>query len=216
MEIHVPHKPVLTVKEFFVHLAMITLGVFIALSFEGIASWFDHRALARDATANLTNEIRDNKKELDRVLSQLGQTHKDLEEIAKTVSTLADAKTPKPKSLSVGVHFQIASLQSASRTSAEVTGAFSFMEYEKVKKYAGVYDIQQEFEKVQESALQTVLSTIADVQVLKNPDTIKERDFDELRQSLRRTEAVLIGLEQLGKQLSSSFDSVLSGKTSSF
>jgi len=216
MEIHVPHKPVLTVKEFFVHLAMITLGVFIALSFEGIASWFDHRALARDATANLTKEIQDNKAELDQVLSRLGQTRKDLEEIAKTVSTLTDAKTPKPKSLSAGVHFNIANLRSASRTSAEVTGAFSFMEYEKVKKYAGVYDIQQEFEKVQESALQTVLSTIADVQVLKNPDTIKERDFDELRQSLRRTEAVLIGLEQLGKQLSSSFDSVLSGKTSSF
>ena len=152
----------------------------------------------------------------DQVLSRLGQTRKDLEEIAKTVSTLTDAKTLKPKSFSAGVHFNIANLRSASRTSAEVTGAFSFMEYEKVKKYAGVYDIQQEFEKVQESALQTVLSTIADVQVLKNPDTIKERDFDELRQSLRRTEAVLIGLEQLGKQLSSSFDSVLSGKTSSF
>ena len=37
------------------------------------------------------------KKELDQALSRLGQTHKDLEEIAKTVSTLADAKTPKPK-----------------------------------------------------------------------------------------------------------------------
>jgi hypothetical protein len=114
------------------------------------------------------------------------------------------------------VHFNIANLQSASRTSAEVTGAFSFMEYEKVKKYAAVYDIQQEFEKVQETALQTVLSTLADVQVLKNPETIKERDFDGLRQSLRRTQAALLGLESLGKGLSSGYDRVLSGKTSSF
>ena len=125
-------------------------------------------------------------------------------------------KPQNRKSLSVGLHFNIASLQSASRTSAEVTGAFSFMESEKVKKYAAVYDIQQEFEKVQETALQTVLSTLADVQVLKNPETIKERDFDELRQSLRQTQAALLGLESLGNGLSSGYDRVLSGKTSSF
>jgi hypothetical protein len=75
---------------------------------------------------------------------------------------------------------------------------------------------RRSFEKVQGGALQTVLSTLADIQVLKNPDTIKERDFDELRKSLRRTQAVLIGLESLGKDLGSGYDVVLSGKTSSF
>ena len=35
MEIHAPHKPILTVTEALVHLAIVTVGVLIALSLEG-------------------------------------------------------------------------------------------------------------------------------------------------------------------------------------
>ena len=57
MEIHAPHGPIHSFKEMAVQIALITLGVLIALSFEGVASWREHRALVREARANLTNEI---------------------------------------------------------------------------------------------------------------------------------------------------------------
>jgi hypothetical protein len=41
MEIHAPEGPVRSVKDFLVHLSMITLGIVIALSLEGA---LEHRA----------------------------------------------------------------------------------------------------------------------------------------------------------------------------
>jgi hypothetical protein len=46
MEIHAPHKPVLTVREAIVHLAIVTVGILIALSLDGVREWREHRALA--------------------------------------------------------------------------------------------------------------------------------------------------------------------------
>ena len=71
MEIHAPHRPISSLKEGLVHLTLITLGVMIALSFEGIASWREHRALVREARANLASEIRDNMNELSNRLKNI-------------------------------------------------------------------------------------------------------------------------------------------------
>jgi hypothetical protein len=60
VDIHAPHRSISSLKEGLVHLTLITLGVLIALSFEGIASWREHRALVREARANLASEIHDN------------------------------------------------------------------------------------------------------------------------------------------------------------
>ena len=38
-----PHRAIHSYKEMLVHLALVTLGVLIALSFEGVASWREHR-----------------------------------------------------------------------------------------------------------------------------------------------------------------------------
>ena len=57
MEIHAPHGPVHSWKEITGQLAIITAGVLIALAFEGVVSWIDHRLLVREAVANLRREI---------------------------------------------------------------------------------------------------------------------------------------------------------------
>jgi hypothetical protein len=57
MEIHTPDHAPETWRETVKHLAMITAGVLIALAFEGVVSWADHRMLVREARANLTAEI---------------------------------------------------------------------------------------------------------------------------------------------------------------
>jgi hypothetical protein len=64
LEIHAPHKPVHSLREMITHLVLVTLGVLIALSFEGIGSWREHRALLHEARANILSELRDNQKEL--------------------------------------------------------------------------------------------------------------------------------------------------------
>jgi len=64
MEVHTPHEPVTSLRGLVTHLSLVIVGVLIALSFEGVATWREHRALVRDARANLLNEVRDNRNEL--------------------------------------------------------------------------------------------------------------------------------------------------------
>jgi hypothetical protein len=58
MDVHPPHGPIHTVKEFMVHLLAITIGLLIALGLEGSVEWVHHRHLARDARENIFQEKR--------------------------------------------------------------------------------------------------------------------------------------------------------------
>src|ERR1041385_2355126 len=93
MEVHVPHEPVKSRRELFVHLVLIASGALIALSFEGIATWRDHRALVREARANLLNEIRDNRKELD---ARLKRIHVEQDQIAHGLDVALQLQEHKP------------------------------------------------------------------------------------------------------------------------
>lgn len=65
MEIHAPEGPVTSLKEFLVHIGIVTIGILIALSLEGLLEWHHHRELVEEARANIASEIRDNRKDLD-------------------------------------------------------------------------------------------------------------------------------------------------------
>ena len=49
MEIHTPDHPLTGWKETAKHLAIVTVGVLIALALEGLVAWADHRLLVREA-----------------------------------------------------------------------------------------------------------------------------------------------------------------------
>ena len=65
MDIHSPAGRIASWKDTVKHLAIITAGVLIALSVEGVVSWADHRMLVREAEGNLAAELCCNKNELD-------------------------------------------------------------------------------------------------------------------------------------------------------
>src|SRR5438132_14169583 len=79
MEIHAPDHPITSWKDTAKHLAIITAGVLIALALEGVVAWADHRLLVREARANLTAEIRSNKKELEGLFANIDREEKELE-----------------------------------------------------------------------------------------------------------------------------------------
>jgi hypothetical protein len=64
MDIHPPTHPILSFKEALVHLGIVTVGILIALSLEGLLEWQHHRHLVREANENITQELRENEKEL--------------------------------------------------------------------------------------------------------------------------------------------------------
>ncbi|OLC51628.1 MAG: hypothetical protein AUH43_02055 [Acidobacteria bacterium 13_1_40CM_65_14] len=194
-----------------VHLALITVGVLIALSFEGVASWREHRALVREARLNLTNELRDNVKELSNRLQKLPEEKQNLEHALDVAQRLADRKNFEQLkgSMSVQLGFTTADLRSASRTTAEVTGAFGLMDYDEVKKYATVYGHQDLYMRFSSDAMQNLSRTLATVGIFEHPESASAREFEDCKAQIRLALAGLITEEQLGQSLLKEYQSVL-------
>jgi cell division septum initiation protein DivIVA len=211
LEIHAPHRPIHTYKEMAVHLALITVGVLIALSFEGVASWREHRALVREARLNLTNELRDNIKELSNRLQKLPEEKQNLEHALDVAQRLADRKNFEQLkgSMSVQLGFTTADLRSASRTTAEVTRAFGLMDYDEVKKYATVYGHQDLYMRFSSDAMQNLSRTLATVGIFEHPESASAREFEDCKAQIRLALAGLITEEQLGQSLLKEYQSVL-------
>ena len=151
MEVHTPHEPVTSLRGLVTHLSLVIVGVLIALSFEGVATWREHRALVRDARANLLKEVRDNRKALDERLKRIPTEIDQLDRALEVSTALLQHKAIDGQ---MDLGFKSAELQTASHTTAEITGAFALMEYDEVKRYASLYNRQNVFVKTQDQATQ--------------------------------------------------------------
>jgi hypothetical protein len=217
MEIHAPDKPILTLKEAAVHLTIVTVGILIALSLEGALEWRHHRALVREARANLATELRDNRRDLQAVRSHMDAMLKKLAAAADTVdgmlrrwdagTAIALFATPGPAYVMYG--YDIATPSTASHETAAATGALGFMEYAEVKKYAEVYKLQEMFVREQTRAADTA-STAASLglTLLKQPSTV---DIDAVRRQLRLAAGAVLSGEQFADVLLRAYERALDG-----
>lgn len=143
IDIHPPHQAAHSWRDILVHLATITVGLFIALSLEGCVEWQHHRHLVHEARENIRSEMQDNQKELKGALDVI---HKEQAQVKSDIEALIKLKqNPEAHGLSVNLRFSNSGLANASWNTAHETGAFSFMGYPEVKKYAEVYDTQKLF-----------------------------------------------------------------------
>jgi hypothetical protein len=164
VEIHAPHKPILTVTEALVHLAIVTVGILIALSLEGARQWYEHRSLATETRENLRREIEANRTELAGYVENATAMQKQLMHAREVAQAVADSKPLHDTSIELGYHG--AELQSASHTTAELTGAFAFMSRDDVVKYARVYDRQAIFQRQQDQVFTDFVGAFAGTQLI--------------------------------------------------
>jgi len=206
MEIHPPIGAVHTVKDFFVHLSMIVIGILIAVSLEQIVEWRHHAKLVSQAHENIISELRDNARELDGTMSTYPETEKELVAYFATIRKL---HTHKPlKDLSVRLNFHLSQLSSASRSSAEATGALGYMNYEEVKRYAAVYDLQQQFLRVQERLLEATTLAIGGVRG-DDPAKASDAELDVLNANAKAARAQLTVADSIGRALKKEYEKAL-------
>jgi|SRR5208283_72670 len=155
MEIHPPHGPAHSIKEFLLQLLTITVGVLIALSLEGVLGWQHHRHLVREAEANLTLEIAENRARLEKGLQQMDKTQGQLGAMLDAVFMLQANRNAKTGDLGLAV--AITSLQSSGWNATSVTGAIGYMPYDEVKRYTVIYDLQQHFLTTQQRSIDSLV-----------------------------------------------------------
>jgi hypothetical protein len=190
------------------HLVLVTLGVLIALSFEGVGSWREHRALVREARANILNEIRDNQQELASRLQKIPEERDGLDAAIAVAQKLIDTKKLEG---SVQLSADTADLRDASRATAAVTGAFGLMDYDEVKKIATVYGRQELFLRAQSDGMHNLTRALSAISLLKHSDAATVRELEDWKMSLRLTIASLTVEEQVGAALLKEYERALRG-----
>jgi hypothetical protein len=209
MEIHTPDHPPATWTETAKHLAIITAGVLIALTLEGIVSWIDHRMLVREAVANLSAELRTNKKELESLFAGLDREAGQLDHLYEVADQLAKGPIAHGEA---GLDIVGVELKNAAVTTGQITGAFGYMEYEQVRRYADVYDFQAGFMRLQERESQHLSDALAFV---GHMDDRERQSADALARWKSQIDVARTGVflrQQLGRQLQKRYEEILAGR----
>jgi hypothetical protein len=207
MEIHAPHKPVLTVREAIVHLAIVTVGILIALSLDGVREWREHLALAAEARANLLSEIRENKAELDRVIATFTASQQDHKIAYEAARNLLASQPLGTDTIHIG--FQLAELSSAAYTTSEITGAFGHMEYGDVRGFARVYDLQRKYDALQDQSVTNVSAASALLVLIGDPSQAAPREIEDWKGKLEQAIGALVVQRQLAEALSKQYGEFL-------
>ncbi len=206
MDIHPPTSPVESLKDFFTHLLIVTVGILIALSLEGLLEWRHHRELADEARTNIMSEIRTNEKDLQAFLDAVPEIRRNqMAALDAVQGVLGRGKSDAPMP---PLSFRLAELSNTSWTTSQTIGALAFMPYAEVKKFAGVYQLQDEYLRLQvrtEDAVVTALSLLA---VNTNPGTLSRPELGAERDRMLASLSALTAETQVGEFLEKAYAEV--------
>jgi hypothetical protein len=159
IDVHPPSEPIHGWRDFFLHLATITIGLLIALSLEGCVEWQHHRHLVHEAEASLRTEIKSNESGLANVLADV---HKQQAVLKQDVIVLDQLiKDPKTKThQQMSINFRIVGLDDVSWKTAQNTGALSYMPYARAQEYASIYTLQDDLDVAQKQGARDAILSI--------------------------------------------------------
>jgi len=210
MEVHAPHHPIMSMREFLVHLSMVTIGILIALGLEQSVEAYHHHELAEEARRNIQTELRDNRKELEEHLAKIAGFKKQRADDIDVVDQFLAHK--KLNEVSMALNFSGATLSSASWSTASTVGAMVYMDYAEVKEFAEVYKKQEFFDRLQDEQVRYVQVGLGIMQSFSGPQKPSDEELRSLRTQLLQSEAGLEVLRQLGEQLDSEYVKALGGR----
>ena len=210
MEVHPPDHPVHSWRDFAIHIVIVTIGLFIALTLEGFVEYLHHRHIVREARENIRQEIEVNHKAAQ---EDIGYIQQDIDRMKANIETIRQFRTaPKSFKGSLTYTLQFNSLDSAAWNTSRDTGSLSFMPYKEVQGYADLYENQK---IVNDHSIQ-----IFNRQTLAITPMFMEKDFSnlppaEVENMLHETAASLIdltALQQIVQQLDARYVNQLNSK----
>lgn len=209
MDVHPPHEPVHSWRDSFIHIGLMTVGVFIALLLEGVVEHFHHRELVQQARENIRHEIEANHKAAQ---ENLGHLKDNAGKVKAGLNTLHYMRShPNAKNQSISFSMEEQDLSDAAFRTARDTGAFGFMSYDEVQRYAGLYGFQEGVSKQAGDILRQEAETLAPLVASETEDfsKIPPVQYDDM---LRRTGVNLLDvqiLEQMMQALDRQYEATL-------
>jgi len=152
MDLHVPEGPIRSIKDFLIHIGIVTIGILIALCLEQAIEAYHRAHLAHQAVDGFTRELTSDRTVLKEVLSADDTAQAKIIEWIDDLSSATPHRIGKGEDTDLpGVHFDI--MSTASWDTAMATQALTEIPYERVHRYAGAYDAVRVFIDVERRGL---------------------------------------------------------------
>lgn len=140
LDIHLPHKSLHGLREFFIHLFTITVGLLIATQIESFVEWRQHVHLAEEARKSLRTEIASNVKYLQMGQAGLKQWQTETKANLAILERMEDLpKDSKGQPVSLMADATITGAFDTAWKTAQSTGALAYMPYEEAQRYSLIY-----------------------------------------------------------------------------
>ncbi len=151
MDLHPPGGPVRSVKDFFVHIGVVTLGILIALGLEQIVESRHHANLAKIAVAGFRHELEYDEAQVKDVRGRIPELQRKIE---KAISALSAAPIPGA-ALEPIIYpgFNLDVVSTASWDTAIATQALNELPFEAVTRYAQAYGTLRLFAEFERDGL---------------------------------------------------------------
>ena len=203
MEVHPPHGPILSIKEFLVHLLAITIGLLIALGLEASVEWVHHRRLVREARENIFQEIRENERN---VAGELNALPTEKSYLRKTLGAVSEPLSRRQTEYNEDFKWTFTRLDTSGWEAALSTGAVAHMSYQEAKRYSELYALQRLFNENMDRYVQKRGEMYALLSLTKGPG--KPAPDLELEAGKRSVaEEIVIGdfLREIGNTLAKQY-----------
>ena len=212
LDVHAPEHGIHGTRDFFVHLLSITAGLLIALTLEAGVEAIHHRHQKLEADANLRQELRDNSRDLKKVMASIPKERKAVSELLKLAQDRAQGKTVAAPSQQLGFNF--ATLHQASWGTASATGVLNYMDYAQVQRFAEAYEMQQQFVALQQATLKDYLEAHSHMSLdalVFDVQGMTPQDAAATVVDLRHTLVQLVAMQEIGKALGLDYDRAVDG-----
>lgn len=199
MDIHAPMEPIHSWRDIALHLGIITIGLFIALSLEGLVEHLHNRHLVHEARANIRQELEDNHAAAQQDIASFQKATDQEQANIRAIHDLQDH--PKTFHGSVSNTWGINSLQEAAWHTARDTGALSFMPYQDVQHYSGLYALSDFVNSQSLEITQKEILAQAPFRMGVDPSSFTSAEYTDLLRENAVIETQITTLKQIIEEL---------------
>jgi DNA-binding FrmR family transcriptional regulator len=208
-DVHPPNTSIHGWREFFIHLATITIGLLIALGLEGTVEWFHHRHVMHQAQEGLLKEIKFN---ADGIHGKIAGLEKHQEELKRDVEILkqiiAHPDVANHETLTVAL--DLTGFDSVSWATAQATGATTYMAYAVARRYSDIYSEQAEIDAQVRQAMRDFSVTVGPLLNAKSGDrSMEPEDAKVMKQRIETLQGQLYLVNSLMHTMENSYRSFL-------
>ena len=143
MELHAPGGPVRSLKDFLVHIGVVTLGILIALGLEQLVEAHHRAQLAKTAVAGFRKDLAYNEEQVNEVLGRSAQLQAKVDAAIGALSNAGAAAAPAaagtPQTPLEYPGFSLDTVSTANWDTAVATQALNELPFDAVTRYAQAY-----------------------------------------------------------------------------